>query len=193
MEDLIAMLNLLLVGLVSLMPLAAAAGQVTELAAISAPELGLPDVSGKLHTLADLRGRVVLVNFWASWCRPCVAEMPSLKQLAARFADRPFTLLAVNSGDGRAVVERFIKQQGLAFPVLLDEPGDQSRVWRIRVLPTSYLVDPGGHLRMRYLGPYDWSSQEAADQVEQLIGGASIAPRSAGSLPPVKDAVAARP
>ena len=158
---------LLLVALLA--PLLASAIEVTELPGELAPSLRLLDLNGQAYDLADLRGRVVLVDIWASWCQPCLAEMPVLRELADRFANRPFTLLAVSSGERLSLVERAVKRNSIGLQVLADPTGEQMRAWGIMGLPTSYLVDAEGRVRKRFRGPMNDGGWEAADAIEALL------------------------
>jgi thiol-disulfide isomerase/thioredoxin len=133
------------------------------------PALTLNDLSGRAHAIADYRGRVVLVNFWATWCEPCRAEMVSMQRLQERLAGRPFTVLLVNYGEARMRVGEFVKREALGFPVLLDPNQDASRAWRVRVLPSSFLVDAEGRVRYTVIGEMDWASQESFDTVQVLL------------------------
>lgn len=133
------------------------------------PALTLNDLSGRAHAIADYRGRVVLVNFWATWCEPCRAEMVSMQRLQERLAGRPFTVLLVNYGEARMRVGEFVKREALGFPVLLDPNQDASRAWRVRVLPSSFLVDAEGRVRYTVIGEMDWASQESVDAVQTLL------------------------
>jgi thiol-disulfide isomerase/thioredoxin len=133
------------------------------------PSLALNDLSGRSHAMADYRGRVVLVNFWATWCEPCRAEMASMLRLQERLAGRPFTVLLVNYGEARMRVGEFVKREALGFPVLLDPNQDASRAWRVRVLPSSFLVDAEGRVRYTVIGEMDWASQESFDTVQVLL------------------------
>src|SRR5690242_9980366 len=102
------------------------------------PPLALGDLAGREYRLADYRGKVVVVNFWATWCEPCREEMPSMKALRASLAGRPFEVLAVNLGEPESRVRRFLEQVPLDFPVLLDRDSAVAKAWRARVLPASF-------------------------------------------------------
>jgi cytochrome c biogenesis protein CcmG/thiol:disulfide interchange protein DsbE len=152
-----------------LAPSLASALELTQLHGELAPSLRLPDLNGQAYDLADLRGRVVLVNIWASWCQPCLAEMLVLRELAERFANRPFTLLAVSSGERLSLVKRAVQRYGIGLQVLVDPGGEQTGAWGITGLPTSYLVDAEGRVRTRFRGPMIDGGWEAADAIEALL------------------------
>jgi cytochrome c biogenesis protein CcmG, thiol:disulfide interchange protein DsbE len=133
------------------------------------PSLALNDLSGRAHAIANYRGRVVLVNFWATWCEPCRAEMASMQRLQERLAGQPFTVLLVNYGEARMRVGDFVKREALGFSVLLDPNQDASRAWRVRVLPSSFLVDAEGRVRYTVIGELDWASQESVATVQTLL------------------------
>jgi thiol-disulfide isomerase/thioredoxin len=135
----------------------------------SAPELSLKDTRGEMHRLEDYRGKVVLVNFWASWCPPCIKEMPGLQQLQAKLAHRPFAILAVNVGEKRYAVWKFAKLVDFTLPTPLDT---QSRVfndWGAEVLPTSFLLDSRGQIRYRVQGDLAWDTPEVVSLIEELL------------------------
>jgi thiol-disulfide isomerase/thioredoxin len=123
----------------------------------STPPLALRDLEGRPHRLQDYRGKVVLVNFWATWCEPCREEMPSIQKLRASLAGRPFEVLAVNLAESEARIRRFMGHTPLPFPVLLDRDGSIAKAWRARVLPVSFVVGPDGAIRYRALGELDWN------------------------------------
>jgi len=133
------------------------------------PMLALSDLGGRPHTLPDYRGRVVLVNFWATWCEPCREEMPSMQRLKARLAGRPFAILAVNYGESHARVEEFVRRAAFDFPVLLDPGQDTPRAWRVRILPASFLVGADGRVRYSIVGELDWTSRAAVEAVRRLL------------------------
>jgi peroxiredoxin len=145
-----------------------------------APDFAVTDLEGRAVRLSALRGRVVLLNVWTTWCAPCREEMPSLDRLHARLRDRAFTLLAVSQDeDGRRAVEAFVKQTPLSFPVYLDpehQVGDRYQVWGY---PETFIIDRNGLVVERVIGPRDWASPQSIAQLEALIAagdGTSPAP-----------------
>jgi thiol-disulfide isomerase/thioredoxin len=133
------------------------------------PPFALEDLAGRTHRLADYRGKVVLVNFWATWCEPCRAEMPSLGRLHAALADRPFVVLAVNLGEPVSRIKKFLAGTPLEFPVLLDRDTAVAKAWRARLLPATYLVGRDGRIRQVRFGELDWSSGAGRRAVEALL------------------------
>ena len=132
------------------------------------PPLALQDLAGAPRTLADFRGKVVIVNFWATWCEPCLQEMPSMQKLQDRLAPR-VAVVAVNFGESAAKVKQFMERLGVKFTVLLDPNGDTPRAWRVRLLPTSYVVGPDGQVRYSVLGEIDWNSDAVVSTVRTLL------------------------
>jgi peroxiredoxin len=134
------------------------------------PELELNALDGKAQRLEDYRGRVVLVNFWATWCAPCLEEMPSIERLRRSFDARRFAVLAVNVGQGPKVAGDFADKLGLGgFHVLLDRDLKVSKAWGARVLPATFIVDPAGKVRYSHFGAIDWSRPDVRAQIATLI------------------------
>ena len=133
------------------------------------PPLELTDVQGKVHRLADYRGKAVLVNFWATWCGPCREEMPSMEQLRVAMQGRPFVVLAVNVGEGARVAGDYGSQMSLGFPLLLDRDTKTTRAWGARILPASFVVGPDGRIRYSYLGAIDWASPEVRAAIQGIL------------------------
>ena len=133
------------------------------------PPLVLNDLAGALHSVDEYRGRVVLVNFWATWCEPCRDEMASMQKLRTRLADRPFVVVLVNYGEARARVADFVRRESIAFPVLLDPNQDAVRAWRVRLLPSSFLIGPDGRVRYSVIGEIDWTHAAAAAVIQALL------------------------
>ena len=133
------------------------------------PPLALGDLDGKLHRLEAYRGKVVLVNFWATWCEPCRDEMPSIGKLRESLAGRRFTVLAVNLGESEARVRRFLEAMPVAFPVLLDRDTASAKAWGARILPASFLVGADGRIRYSVLGEIDWGGDKARRAVLELL------------------------
>jgi thiol-disulfide isomerase/thioredoxin len=136
-----------------------------------APDVEFTELGGAPTRLADFRGRVVLVNLWATWCGPCVAEMPSLVKLQETIGRRDFVVLALSSDRGGArVVEPFVAEHRLqSLAVHLDPKGNATRTLGARGLPTSILIDRQGREIGRILGAADWSSSEAVALVRSAL------------------------
>ena len=133
------------------------------------PSLEAVDLEGKTWRLADLRGRAVLLNFWASWCPPCRAEMPSLQDMAAIYGPEKIVVLAINFKESAAQAAQFVKASGLNLSVLLDPAGDMARQWGARLFPTTVLIDADGKPRQRIRGEVDWTSQAAEQLIQPLF------------------------
>jgi len=133
------------------------------------PPLELADLQGAKHKLADYRGKVVLVNFWATWCVPCREEMPSIERLRASLEGRPFVVLAVNLAEPESRIRKFLEATPVGFPVLLDRDTQASKAWQARLLPVTYIVGPDGAIRYRYVGELDWSGPEARKAILGLL------------------------
>jgi thiol-disulfide isomerase/thioredoxin len=139
------------------------------------PPLALQDLDGRSHRLDDYRGKVVLVNFWATWCEPCREEMPSINRLRASLAGQPFAVLAVNLAESEARIRRFMEQVPLEFTVLLDRDSGAARAWRARVLPVSFVVGPDGRIRYWALGEIDWTQERVRKAIAALLPPAKTA------------------
>jgi thiol-disulfide isomerase/thioredoxin len=143
-----------------------------------APQIALPIVGGggsRSDLKAD-RGKVVLVNFWATWCEPCKSEMPALQRLADELGGQPFALYSVDLQEDAQQVEAFQREYGLKLYALLDESGDVTRAYGVRVLPSTFVIDRHGVLRKQRLGPLlpgdsntAWSEPWLAVQVRSLL------------------------
>ena len=134
------------------------------------PPFELKDLEGRVHRLADYQGRVVLVNFWATWCEPCRDEMPSIERLNKQFAGQAFAILAVNIGEPEARIRKFLSRMTLDLPVLLDPGMSVTRSWQARILPASYLIGRDGRIRYGVVGELDWSNERVVKAVSELIG-----------------------
>jgi len=166
-------------------PITAAAGQPSHGAddPPAALPLQLEDLRGVSRSLADYRGSVVLVNFWASWCGPCVKEIPSLRELYRTLSGEPFEILAVNVKEGRFKVHKFSQMMAMPFPVLLDPEGEAFAAWDAQVLPTSFLIDAEGRVREEIHGPLDWASDEVLATIRALLPAPRPALTSADGAP----------
>lgn len=133
------------------------------------PALEAVDLEGHAWRLDDLRGRAVLLNFWASGCRPCSAEMPELQNLAAIYGPSRLAVLTVDYQEPRAVVARYVDASHLALPVLLDPTGELAHEWGVQRLPTTVLIDAQGRPRQRVQGPMRWTGAMAQRLIAALL------------------------
>lgn len=133
------------------------------------PPLELSALDGRKVALGGLRGRVVVINYWATWCEPCIDEMPSLQRLREKMQGRPFEVLAVNYGESSERVSRFVAKMKLTMPVLLDPYKNSVEAWKVRGLPMTFIVDAKGEVRYWSFGERDWSRGEALQLVERLL------------------------
>ncbi len=141
-----------------------------------APQIALPVVGDGTSDLNADRGKVVLVNFWATWCEPCKAEMPALQQLADELRDRPFRLYSVDLQEDADQIQAYEAQYGLRLYAVMDQDGDATRTYGVRGLPSTFLIDQRGILKLQRLGPLatggpetTWSEPWLADQVRTLL------------------------
>lgn len=135
-----------------------------------APDFSLQRLGGGSEiSLADLRGRVVLVNFWATWCKPCEDEMPSMEELYRRLGSKGFELVAVSVDEEVAPVEEFKERMSITFPIALDPSQATSRLYQTTGFPESLLVDREGVVVERYVGPRDWAIYR--ERIERLVAG----------------------
>lgn len=137
-----------------------------------APDFTLTNMQGERVSLSQYRGKVVLLNFWASWCPPCRAEMPSMEKLYQRMKDSDFVLLAVNGEkNGHAAVQNFIKEIPVSFPILLDEARTAANLYRVYSLPQTYIIDPYGKIVQQVTGGMDWNSPDVIRFLSSLMKG----------------------
>lgn len=136
---------------------------------VEAPDFTLQSLQGSRVNLKDFRGKVVFLNFWATWCGPCRWEMPAMEKLWNRFKEDRFVILAVDIREGKDVVKSFIQEEGYTFPVLLDSKGEVAGIYGIRAIPTTFLINPEGKIVGKAVGAREWASQDAFDLIEHLI------------------------
>jgi peroxiredoxin len=143
---------------------------VIRLSGHSPSDFTLPTLDGGSITLSDLKGKVVLINFWATWCSPCREEMPSLERLYRQFKHGKFALLAVDIMEHPEKVKKFAREYNLSFPILLDRNGDISAKYAANAIPTTYIIDKGGKAVGKAIGARKWDGDHAKDLVDELLG-----------------------
>jgi peroxiredoxin len=137
---------------------------------VVAPDFALRDLDGTMRNLASFRGRVVLLNFWATWCPPCQTEMLSMAGLHQSYKDYGFEVVAVSSDvQGAEVVQPFVIRLHLSFTTLLDATGQVTRLYGVTSLPTTYLLDREGRLVTVAIGGYDWATADARALITSLL------------------------
>ncbi len=137
---------------------------------IPAPDFTFPGLDGKNTSLSNYKGKVVLVNIWATWCPPCVYEMPSMQKLYNEFNGKNFEILAVSiDAAGVDAVAPFMKKHKLSFPALMDPKGTIKSMYRVTGIPESFIIDKQGILVGKIIGPRDWATQEIFGFFQDLI------------------------
>ena len=142
---------------------------------ILAPDFTFPGLDGKMVSLSDYKGKVVLVNIWATWCPPCVREMPSMEKLYAKFNNDGFTILAIDMMEEADSVRAFKEEYKLNFPILLDFDGSVAQFYNVMSIPTTYIVDQEGYIIGSAIGTRDWASEIAFMLINQLL---EVSPKS---------------
>jgi thiol-disulfide isomerase/thioredoxin len=133
------------------------------------PDLNLTSVEGATWSLPQHKGKVVLVNFWATWCEPCRAEMPSMQVLADRLGPDKLVVVGVNYQENEMRIQRFLAATPLRFTILLDRDGAAAKAWTRRIFPTSILVGPDGRAHTVVVGEFDWAGDAAEKMVRDLL------------------------
>ena len=141
-----------------------------EVARHTAPDFVSENLRGGNTSLADYDGKIVLLNFWATWCMPCRAEMPGMETLWKKYKEQGLVIAAVSVDEGsRGRIETFTKLFDLSFPVLLDPESKVSDLYKVSNMPTSFLIDRNGKIVSRIVGTEEWTSPEAIQLVEELL------------------------
>jgi len=138
---------------------------------VPAPDFTLEDMDGKKFSLKDYRGKVVLLNFWATWCPPCRREMPSMERLYEKFKGKNFVVLALNQMEDVDQVFTYTGELQVtpAFPILFDKDSNVSRAYSVLGLPTTYLIDKEGNIRFRAIGGRDFDHPEVQKLILRLM------------------------
>ena len=170
---------IMIIGIVFILPEPVCSSEVNELITSlgitslpegkTAPDFTLENLNGKEVSLSDYRGRLVFLNFWATWCPPCRSEMPSMEKLYQKFRDEDFVILAVDLRESQNTVKDFARDYKLNFSILLDSTGKIGDTYGVRAIPTTYLINPQGKLIGKAVVARDWASQEAVKLVVQLL------------------------
>lgn len=129
----------------------------------------LENLRGSMMSLRDFRGKVIFLNFWASWCGPCRIEMPAMELLWQVFQDDDFVILAVDVREERDTVSSFIEKNDYTFPVLLDSRGKVANMYDLRAYPTSFLIDREGKVVGKAVGAREWASKDSFDLIKYLL------------------------
>ena len=139
-----------------------------------APDFTLQDLEGESYTLSELNGKVVLLDFWATWCKPCVVSIPHLNKLNLRFQEEEFLLLGINVDRFKSIssLKRFVKQYEINYPVLADKGGKVAAQYRAFALPTSFLINEEGRIAKRIFGSSPTLQKELEEEIEKLLKGA---------------------
>jgi len=136
---------------------------------LPAPDFELLDIEGNIWKLSELKGQVVFVNFWATWCPPCREEMPSMQELYKAMPKDHFKMLTILSNDNPALAATFAEKNGFEFPILEDPGSEVGRAYGITGVPETYIIDKKGILRQKYIGPRHWNAPEAQQMLMVYI------------------------
>jgi cytochrome c biogenesis protein CcmG, thiol:disulfide interchange protein DsbE len=136
-----------------------------------AADFKLPNLEGTVISLSSLRGKVILLNVWATWCAPCREEMPSIETLYEEFSkDRDFVVLAVSQDSaGRGAVDSYVRKNGYKFTILLDPQNQVGDAYEVSGIPETFIIDRTGRIVAHHVGPYDWAQPEMRDALRELI------------------------
>lgn len=127
-------------------------------------------IDGKSEPLSDFRGKVVVLNFWATWCPPCVEETPSLIELNKRIANRNGVVIGVSVDDDAAAYQKFIQDHGINFPTWRDPSKKYAQDYGTVMYPETYIIDRHGKIARKVIGPQDWNSAEMVSYFDALLG-----------------------
>ena len=134
----------------------------------AAPDFSARDMDGAVHTLSAYRGKVVIINFWATWCPPCREEMPSMERAWQILRHEDIVMLAVNVGEDEDTIFEFTASYPVEFPLLLDPESTMINNWPVRGLPTTFVIDPQGRIVYRAIGGRDWSAPGVLQKIRAL-------------------------
>jgi thiol-disulfide isomerase/thioredoxin len=130
---------------------------------------GFINIEKRKLSISDFKGKVILLNLWATWCPPCTAEMPSLENLYKKFKNNAFTILAVSQGEDLQTVKGYIVKNKFTFPVLIDNKNEIAKLYGTGSIPTTYLIDKEGYKIAGFIGSRDWNSPEVINLINELL------------------------
>jgi thiol-disulfide isomerase/thioredoxin len=133
------------------------------------PTINLTNSVGNKLSLQDYRNKVTVINFWASWCQPCVEEIPSLNNLRKQMENEPFELISINYAEEVAQIQAFLQQVKVDFPVLLDPDGKESAKWHVLVFPSTFVIGPNGQIAYGVNGAIHWDAPDVVAQLKMLL------------------------
>lgn len=135
----------------------------------AAPDFNLTDLKGKDWRLSDLKGKVVFINFWATWCPPCIKELPSMQALNNSMDPSKFQMLTILYNDRPELGSSLVNKSGYTFPALIDPDSSVGKEYGLTGVPETFIIDPQGILREKFIGPYDWNSQGALETIKKYL------------------------
>jgi thiol-disulfide isomerase/thioredoxin len=150
----------------------------------AAPDFSLPNIDGQQVSLQQYRGKVVFLNFWATWCIPCREEMPALERLHQTYHAQDLAIVSIDLKESADQVKIFFQKHSLSFPALLDQDGSVFRDYLVAGMPTTYLIDREGTLLARGVGGRDWTRAEALQLIQELIKPTSVSLQPAPQVSP---------
>jgi peroxiredoxin len=159
--------SLLMLCFVFLTAMGPNASAITE--KMKAPEFSLKDLRGKSVSLASLKGKVIILNFWATWCPSCIAEMPSLNKLYNEMKSRGLEVIAVSSDRSADDVNEYMNKKGFGFQILIDESRSAARLYKVFSLPMTFLIDRNGFIVDKFFGAYDWEDTDIKKKIEKFL------------------------
>lgn len=135
---------------------------------VTTPNLPFQDLNGTSYTIKDLKGKPIILNFWASWCPPCRAEMPSMNRAWEKVKDEGILMLAVNVGEPPETISQFTEEVPIDFPIILDVDTQLSQAWGVRGMPTTYIIDAAGKVVYSAVGERPWDDDNILNAVRAL-------------------------
>ncbi|HEX4859547.1 MAG TPA: redoxin domain-containing protein [Usitatibacteraceae bacterium] len=170
---------LLIVAITLFATVPAGSGEIRPWRQGKTPPLMLKDIDGKPRSLAQFRGKVIVMNFWATWCEPCITEMPSLAELRKRHAGKPLEVIGVNLAEGEPRIRAFMNKTGIDFPLLRDDDGEAKKAWKVGGIPHTFVIDASGRVRFSIIGETDFADPAVEARILSLLKPAPKRPGAA--------------